>query len=377
MNIWNQVFEKAGVPCPKGRCFFLDEIKVVPLGDIRYNVFNFIDPEEGGSLKVEWSGYGPSLANHETGEVISATTNVHTLQLHRAATDYIYNYIQKETGLAVPFFDEGIRRKTVFERKEILSLEGVGLPNVFFPLLNINSEYFENYGHPATADKGFKKIYGFRQTHETHEKGLAPVPLTSLKEAIGSEEKERELLFSRYRLITGGKKPPKDFNEVYRVLEEYKEEHEGIFNSCLLQEGKTTELAGDRIYSLIGALCGEDLSVISRLKKKGSADKAPSPHEKIFLLEEQTKMNEMVEEIKNCADKILPLFALGVTIHEQGHNINMRHNFAGSADKKNFLKNEDFSHDYIFSHLTEEEEQRSSEYIATPQLNNHGLSACR
>ena len=46
VNIWNQVFTQAGVSCPQEGCFVLDETRDVPLGDIRYNVFNFIDPEE-------------------------------------------------------------------------------------------------------------------------------------------------------------------------------------------------------------------------------------------------------------------------------------------------------------------------------------------
>lgn len=100
INIWNQVFKKAAVPCPQAGCFILEE-KPVPLGDIRYNVFNFIDPRETTDSWMA-SGYGPSMSDYKTGEIISASANINTLDLRRALVYHIHRYIQRETNMVIP-----------------------------------------------------------------------------------------------------------------------------------------------------------------------------------------------------------------------------------------------------------------------------------
>ena len=349
VNIWNQVFKKAGVPCSEEGCFVADETRDVPLGDIRYNVFNFIDPKEPLTLRVGWSGFGPVLRDHKTGEIISATSSLHTQDFHRGLIYSIYRYIQRETGIAVPFFkgreqQSGSHSDRGFIGDGLFPFKGIDVPNTFLSLFSLTTrgEVLRSYD-PA----GFTRIYGFRE--KPAEQGLIE-PVTSLEEVLSPEEKEHLLM--RYRLVMG-EEPPQDLHKLQRVLEHSEEEHGGMFRHCPLQEMAGGELTGDRVYSLIESLCYGDLSVISHLKEE-KVDRR-SPHEQRELLDHQFSQSAIEEEVINCADKVLPLVALWTTIHEQGHNINMRHNFKGSADGENFLRNEDFSHDFVLTHLTEEE----------------------
>ena len=359
INIWNQIFEKAGVSCPQEGCFVLDETQDVPLGDIRYNVFNFIDPEEPLNVAPWLAGYGPSMSDYETGEIISTTTNIYTKGVRDRLIGSIYNYIQRETGLAVPFPERGIQKRQSSTAGHTLSLwtgffrEEISMPNYIFSFLQGLKPGF-------SLDDGYTRIYGFHQDDEQK----PPEFITSLEKAVSSEEKKRILL--HYRIATG-KEPPRELEDVYRELEELDEIGEGFRHSCRLQEerfGEGEELMGERIYSLIGALCGGNLSAIPNLQEKNA--KTLSPHLQIEFLDKEIqqlgsedRVSAVEREIYECADKILPLMAIGTTLHEQGHNISMRHNFAGSSDKSNFLKNEDFSHDFIFSHLEDEEETQA------------------
>lgn len=343
INIWNQVFEKASVPCPKEGCFLLEE-KTVPLGDIRYNVFNFIDPRETTGF-ISYGGLGPSMSDYKTGEIISATLNVNTLGFRRGLVYYIYTHIQRKTNMVIPLDKilNGIVRNP--QNREVFLNQRFLLPTSF---LYLWEEIRKGVGYSSSNPSGMTDIYGFQQSKE----GLKPI--TSLEEAL-SENKKKEL-YLLYELITK-EDPPQDIGQVMETVERRSHE-EGLYHHCDLQEESAQELAGDRVYSLIDTLCGDSLSLlIPEMKKENNPVYRPPPHEQRQNLNLIVGRKEVKQEIFNCADKILPLFAMRTTLHELGHNISLRHQFKGSSDKENFLSNEDFSHDFIFSHLKKEEKK--------------------
>ncbi len=66
----------------------------VELGDLRYNIINLIESESESNL----FGYGPSLTDPYTGEIISATTNVHVTPIRSALIDEVRNYVLMKLG---------------------------------------------------------------------------------------------------------------------------------------------------------------------------------------------------------------------------------------------------------------------------------------
>lgn len=89
---WNEAFAKAGV---QNLAIVLDEEHDVELGDLRYNAINIIENLTASSL----FGFGPSVTDPFTGEIISATTNVHLTPIREALISEMKDYIKMKLGL--------------------------------------------------------------------------------------------------------------------------------------------------------------------------------------------------------------------------------------------------------------------------------------
>lgn len=87
---WDKTFQKAA-----GIRVEINQEQDVSLGDLRYNTINLIESiHEGGGLL----GFGPSITDPLTGEIISATANVHVSPLKSNIVENLRNYIRAETG---------------------------------------------------------------------------------------------------------------------------------------------------------------------------------------------------------------------------------------------------------------------------------------
>lgn len=87
---WSSAFAKAGVPV-KIKANTTDRVK---LGDIRYNQINLIRTANESNL----FGYGPSITDPRTGEIISATTNIHVTSIVSALASHIRDYMMYKSG---------------------------------------------------------------------------------------------------------------------------------------------------------------------------------------------------------------------------------------------------------------------------------------
>lgn len=90
IQAWDVAFQQAGT----GIRVVLDESKLVNLGDIRYNIINIVDTKDGARLL----GYGPSIVDSESGEIISATSNIYANPFRESWIDTLRNYIRSKLG---------------------------------------------------------------------------------------------------------------------------------------------------------------------------------------------------------------------------------------------------------------------------------------
>jgi len=91
IKAWNKTFTDAQTNIK----VVLDETKTVSLGDVRYNIINIIDTKDGSGLL----GYGPSIVDSESGEIISATTNIYANPFREGLIESIRTYIKYRLGM--------------------------------------------------------------------------------------------------------------------------------------------------------------------------------------------------------------------------------------------------------------------------------------
>jgi len=91
IKVWNKGFQAANT----GLEVVLDESKDVNLGDIRYNIINIVDTKDGARLL----GYGPSIVDSESGEIIAATANIYANPFRETWIETLRNYVRSKTGM--------------------------------------------------------------------------------------------------------------------------------------------------------------------------------------------------------------------------------------------------------------------------------------
>lgn len=89
---WSEAFKKASVPLKI--VAITDKDKRVRLGDLRYNQINLIRSANESNL----FGYGPSITDPRTGEIIAATTNMHITSIVSALSAHIRDYMLFKSG---------------------------------------------------------------------------------------------------------------------------------------------------------------------------------------------------------------------------------------------------------------------------------------
>ena len=371
INVWNQAFKKAGVSCPARGCIILDETKDVDLGDLRYNIFNLLNPDDIGAFG--YLGYGPSLSDFETGEVISATSNIYLASYGKYLKSIVYNYIKSKGGLFssfennfTPIFQNISNRSFVSQNLRSKILSGFPVKKFFLPDYVVNSWSPEkkSYELGRGFSQGSQAVYGMDV------KDGKINYFKSVKDILKTKQ-DREALFFKYYKIYG-EKPPRDMglDEVYESITH----NQTASHECLLREGFVPK--GNEAYKIIDKLCTRELEDIIDSNGYFIA-KDKSPHQKIDWLIRKSKEQNFQNSISECADKIMPFISLRTAIHEMGHNLSLAHNFKGSVDKENTIPATEYEHKYILSKLNDREARliKATSSVASSVMDYIGMDS--
>ena len=142
---WNDIFQKANT---RIKIVLNEKDGDVDLGDIRVNTINIIDTKDSAFI----SGYGPSIADTKSGEIISATANLYVNDSRNTLAAQIRKYIRYRLGMydnsmlnnVISITDEATDLRpmiTFFKHSEIkspLKLDSLNIKSFF----KINQEYF-------------------------------------------------------------------------------------------------------------------------------------------------------------------------------------------------------------------------------------------
>lgn len=293
VHFWDQAFQKAGVNVR----IRLDESKDVDLGDLRYNVLHIIDPLTYSSL----GGYGPSVADPETGEIVSATSNILVSPYTEGMASNIRSYIYNQIG------------------SDLLKVKNF------------------NKGSDIADAELSRPLKGLSQLQVSPDGSLKPISLPSYRngkvhqvEATLSEAQEHLLkIFSMKRNLPSVDK----LTEAQKATRYHDMMHDSIFGS------KAAFLSSATARHKAATFTN---GVSSHIAKRIQAE-CPAVDE--FIAQTKRASGEYATEqevavVEACTRKLARLPLLNVFLHEMGHNFSLAHNFKCSADpgpnKSNF-----------------------------------------
>lgn len=278
VNIWNQGFARAGL----GIHVVLNESKDIPLGDIRYNAMNIVKRAGAGLL-----GYGPSLIDSETGEIVSASMNMGMDNMLEQYYRAVRDYMGRKSGRYYNFRIESVNTT---------------LPSIFNVFGKINSRLF--YLDPITnqvalmsdvgvgVDKTHLDASVFTDTEKQFLREIGLAPNAAIQDVIN---KVQDMRLRSYQFANMG--------DIF-----------GVIDSTMADGYTATKISDETIET--------NCPAVVELTKRMAKELVPT-EEEVPLIEPCVKLFSQVD-------------ALTTVLHEMGHNLSMRHNFIASADKPNY-----------------------------------------
>ena len=291
VKAWDDAYQQANT----GIHVVLDESKSVQLGDLRYNIINIVESQSSGRL----FGFGPSIVDPSTGEIISATANIHATPMKEWLINYIRQYMMAKLGM--------------FEGRDVTSLRLLEGADIQFNPLALGTQKAS-----ATMQPSFENLS--RMAFE------AGMDVSSLQLAQRVQKSKLD-----------------QFNEMLKVARRIENpgmsEAEAIVAS---PSEATTQL--ERFWKK-GTRCGETFT--TRELGKDIEEKCPEVQTLVDSLKADNVdwgWAETSEEEKRvltaCAQVLISSNMIPTTIHEMGHNLGLRHNFRGYNDVANFYPKE-------------------------------------
>lgn len=262
LKTWDFAFKNVGLTDVD---VYLDESERASLGDIRYNTINLVRTLTSSSL----FGYGPSVADPETGQIISATTNVHLTSIREYIIHNLRLYIRHKQG----DFDD----KYPLGKVSAISKDGKSMA------LDI----------PMGQSDTMTSIEGGSAGSDSQ----APAANKSeMVQKIRAKANEK-FLYGKARC---------DFlSNSGNFIKDIENEKQC---AALVQLAKQPRVDGNR-------------SCIITNKKDEKVASCPE-----------------LDALTKCADALLPEKAAATLVHELGHNLGLRHNFAASTDETHFAR---------------------------------------
>ncbi len=314
ISLWQQAFKKAGLTIN----IRLDESKDVQLGDIRYNVINIVKRAGSGLL-----GFGPSLIDSDTGEIVSASMNSGTDGFLEQYFGILRDYIGRKAGYYYNLKAD----------EQLLQIPGTPLQhNQLFKLMDrINSGI-------VTRDSRTGRYRIIEQDELRIADNFYTLPSADLVreqeyrarlDLSGFSEREVSLL-GDFGITQG-----QNMKEVIRKVRSL--HAASVARGALTPFVYSTADWGPEFSSTmvmdnaISKNCPEVDALAARIKENPMSVTTP----------------EEIQIIKPCVDMFSQIDAVSTVVHEIGHNLSLRHNFKGSVDKNNWPVLNDYVLNYI------------------------------
>ncbi len=298
VSLWNQALSMAGISWR----LYLDETKDVNIGDNRYHILNM--PNERNR---RYAGVAQFYADPETGELIATTSNTVMPDIKAMLEQTVISYAYEKYDLLNPLrhtsvsYPVSIGKSFIFHPKEKIDLS--------YSMENLRYLMFDSYIRRLSEASFLKAPRSFNEAR-------------SYFEQIAQQRNEMNPLISRSfsNYFTDASPELKDWLRNFKI-------------AYALKQGRFMEDDPfDQIQNNVRHWGLEDRrgyaehdSTLTRILDQVCHDmQNPVLDRDVFEV-----------SVKSCVQKIFPIYALGVTVHELGHSLfSLRHNFAASTDYK-------------------------------------------
>jgi hypothetical protein len=261
-------------------------------GDLRYNFIIFVnDPQKASVL-----GYGPSVANPLTGEILKAQNVMYYGTLLQTIARTHDEIVAENKARA-----EGATTSSVVTENEAHSHDHTHDHSANAGL----GAHLENVNFNKLTKAQVEKI------EKTTNIRMSTILKSALSKSINFHEIESDRIWSLQDVIANAKPEEFDLAKVQKELNSWQEKIEEFSNNNIFHSSMLN--VRDAFTS------GLDFEATSKLDKF---------------------WDDMTEaERKKVIKKVMPHAWNFAIVHEIGHNLGLRHNFAGSTDTKNYYTN--------------------------------------
>lgn len=285
--------------------------KEVSPGDLRFNTLVLIeDPLANGLL-----GYGPSVSNPYTGEIVQAHVNMYGGVL-KSIIRRVYN---NAADLSAEALSNG--KVKVINTYTVAASAFTQLPDVLAQ--NIATEVSPSPATENTASMGIpstntmipREEVSFPQRNVRISNDLSLEKMDAILKFKMAEKVSSRMEFAKR--LEGG---DEHLDELERYIRKTESEEHGI-NHLRGKHSPEFFPIGNTTKVVYPELLNKKSLIVSTGKLKGSL----------------IRWDDLSESQKDFAYKVvLEKSWMATLIHEFGHNLGLRHNFAGSRDKENF-----------------------------------------
>ena len=312
VSLWNQALSMAGLSWR----LYLDETKDVNIGDNRYHILNM--PNERNR---RYAGVAQFYADPETGELIATTSNTVMPDVKTLLEKIVISYAYEKYNLLNPLrrtsvsYPVSMGKSFIFRPKEKTDLS-YSMENLYYLM-------FENSIRKLSEASFLKAPRSFNEAR-------------SYFEQIVQLRNEFNPLISR--------------NVSHRLAEASPELKDWLRNFKIAYALKQGRFMEDDPFGQIQ----NNIRHWGLEERRGYAEHDSTLTRILDQVCRDTKnpvldRDAFTASVKNCVQKIFPIYALGITVHELGHSLfSLRHNFAASTDYK-LHRNKDVT--YQIKHL--------------------------
>ena len=317
VSLWNQVLSKAELPIT----LVLDQSTDAAIGDNRRHILNMpLDKASG------LSGVAQMYVDDETGEVISSGSNTVLNQIIEVLKSAVIQSSYKSYGLLD--FQNHPRFFGIDEKESQAGGGALSYSPFSFSYLSFeNKKHFMLDGpflQGSSVDSA-DELESYLQKLKTFKEsflGRGFYDMFSSKASLMENQGQWVDNFKfLYALKTGRFVEEDGWKKAMSLAKEWK--------SSRWDQLKSVDVSADgHFHHIVSSVCH-------------------------FIPHPLNQRSLFKKSVNDCVEKIYPIYALGTTVHEIGHAVfSLRHNFAGSSDKKNFPKPGDYTLSYLSSFLS-------------------------